>query len=72
MRVPGTCFCGEARKASRVRASQTMPLARIAPPSEVVETVQYLASDAASFVTGQVIGIDGGRGLTDAGMPPAH
>jgi 7-alpha-hydroxysteroid dehydrogenase len=48
------------------------PLARIAPASEVVETVQYLASDAASFVTGQVIEIDGGRGIIDAAVPPAH
>jgi 7-alpha-hydroxysteroid dehydrogenase len=48
------------------------PLGRIAPASEVVETVQYLASDAASFVTGQIIAVDGGRGVIDAAMPPAH
>lgn len=48
------------------------PLGRIAPASEVVETVQYLASDASSFVTGQVISVDGGRGVIDAAMPPAH
>lgn len=48
------------------------PLGRIAPASEMVETVQYLASDAASFVTGQVISLDGGRGIVDAAIPPAH
>lgn len=48
------------------------PLGRIAPASEVVETVTYLASDASSFVTGQIIEIDGGRGLVDAATPPAH
>lgn len=48
------------------------PLRRIAPPSEVVEAVQFLASDGAGFVTGQVLTIDGGRSLLDAARPPAH
>ena len=36
------------------------PLARIAEPEEMVGTVVYLASDASSYVTGQIIAIDGG------------
>lgn len=48
------------------------PLGRIAPASELVETVQYLASDASSFLTGQVLTVDGGRGLLDAVAAPAH
>jgi 7-alpha-hydroxysteroid dehydrogenase len=48
------------------------PLGRIAPAAELVETVQYLASDASSFLTGQVIAVDGGRGLLDAVAAPAH
>ncbi len=48
------------------------PLGRIAPASELVETVQYLASDAASFLTGQVLTVDGGRSLLDAVPAPAH
>lgn len=48
------------------------PLGRVAPASEVVETVQYLASDASSFVTGQVVNVDGGRSLLDAVSAPAH
>jgi NAD(P)-dependent dehydrogenase (short-subunit alcohol dehydrogenase family) len=36
------------------------PLARVAEPEEMVGAVLYLASDAASYVTGQIIAIDGG------------
>ncbi|MGV6804092.1 MAG: SDR family NAD(P)-dependent oxidoreductase [Ruegeria sp.] len=48
------------------------PLARIAAPAELVETAQYLASDAAAFITGQVLTIDGGRTLLDPVAAPAH
>lgn len=48
------------------------PMGRIAPAAELVETVQYLASDASSFMTGQILAVDGGRGLLDAVQAPAH
>lgn len=48
------------------------PMGRIAPAQEVVETVQYLVSDAASFVTGQIVTVDGGRSLIDAANACAH
>ncbi len=48
------------------------PLGRIAPAAELVETVQYLASDASSFLTGQILSVDGGRSLLDAVAAPAH
>lgn len=47
------------------------PLGRIAAPTEMVETVQFLASTAAAFITGQVITVDGGRGLLDPVRVPA-
>lgn len=48
------------------------PLHRIARPGEVAEATQFLASDGAGFVTGEVLTVDGGRSLIDAARAPAH
>lgn len=48
------------------------PLHRLAAPSELAEAAQFLASDGAGFVTGQILTVDGGRGLLDPVPHPAH
>ncbi|WP_333713075.1 SDR family NAD(P)-dependent oxidoreductase [Yoonia sp.] len=48
------------------------PLHRIANAGEVSDAVQYLASDASAFVTGQIITVDGGRTLIDPASVTAH
>jgi 3-oxoacyl-[acyl-carrier protein] reductase len=37
-----------------------IPMARFGTPEDVAETVTFLCTDAASYITGQVISIDGG------------
>ncbi len=48
------------------------PLHRIAGPHELVDAVQFLASDGAGFITGEVLTVDGGRSLLDPVTSPAH
>jgi len=40
-----------------------IPLKRVGHPEDIAEAVVYFCSDAASFVTGQVMAIDGGMTL---------
>ncbi len=48
------------------------PMHRIASPNELVDAVQFLASDGSAFVTGDVLTVDGGRSLLDPIAAPAH
>lgn len=42
-------------------AKSTVPMGRIGDPAEVAEAVFFLASQAASYITGQTLFVDGGR-----------
>jgi 7-alpha-hydroxysteroid dehydrogenase len=48
------------------------PLGRVAAAGELVGAVQFLASDASGFMTGEVVTVDGGRSLLDPVAAPAH
>lgn len=45
------------------QAMARIPLGRLGQPEDVAAVVAFLASDAAGYLTGQVIGVDGGLAL---------
>jgi 7-alpha-hydroxysteroid dehydrogenase len=55
----------------RSRIIEGTPMGRIAATTELVETVQFLASEASGFLTGQIVTVDGGRSLCDPVRVPA-
>lgn len=74
----GSIMTGTLREALRERSDlreemvQVTPLGRIGDAEEAASAAFFLASDKASFITGQVLAIDGGRSVLDPLSSPVR
>ncbi len=65
--APGTIAPELAAKAvltsdeAKAKIMSRTPMKRLGEPSEIADVVAWLASDAASYVTGEIVVVDGGR-----------
>ncbi len=58
--APGLIDTGMLDEMPLEQALKTVPMNRVGQPAEVASVVSFLMSDAASYVTRQVIGVNGG------------
>ena len=74
--APGTIATELAQKAvlgseeAKARIMSRTPLRRLGDPAEIAAVCAFLASDAASYMTGEIVYVDGGRLALNYTMPP--
>jgi len=61
--APGATQTGYIDKEAKERLIPTIPLRRIGQPEDIANAIIFLASDQASWLTGQVIRVTGGRDM---------
>lgn len=75
--APGTIATELARAAvlgsdeARARIMSRTPMRRLGEPGEVADVVAFLLSSAASYMTGEIVFVDGGRMALNYTVPPA-
>ncbi len=73
--APGTIATELARSAvltsdeAKARIMSRTPLRRLGEPAEIADVVAFLLSDAASYMTGEIVVVDGGRMALNYTMP---
>jgi 2-hydroxycyclohexanecarboxyl-CoA dehydrogenase len=63
--ITGTIMADEKiTEASRERLAATLPVRRVGVPDDIANACAFLCSEASSYITGQLIGVNGGRVFT--------
>lgn len=61
--APGAIDTRVMTDSTKKEVTQHIPMQRLGEPKEVANLVSFLVSDRAAYITGQVIGINGGLGV---------
>lgn len=63
IRTPGVEKYFQEQPQQKEMLMQSMPMARLGEPEEIAEAVVFLLSDRASYITGQLLSVDGGAAV---------
>ena len=50
-------------EAAKEKMTEVIPMGRVGEASDIAEAVAFLADDASSYITGQVLCVDGGMAI---------
>jgi len=67
-----TAMTGQIPKEILDKIVETIPVGRMAEPSEVARAVLFLADEKSSYITGQVVNINGGLHVRHGSSPGEH